>query len=79
MLPIDLKIACHRKPFPKNVKATKKVVFDLVAANFIFEAKYITWLFNIVLVRKSNNNWCICVDYTNLNKAYHKDMYPFSI
>src|SRR5205085_11600475 len=35
------------------------------------------WLANPVLVRKKNGKWCICVDYTDLNKACPKD--PFGL
>ena len=31
---------------------------------------------NIVLVKKANGKWRICVDYTNLNKACPRDAYP---
>ena len=30
----------------------------------------------MVLVRKTNDKWRICVDFTNLNKACLKDSYP---
>jgi len=29
-----------------------------------------------VLVKKSNGKWCMCVDYTDLNKACSRDAYP---
>jgi hypothetical protein len=51
-------------------------VKDLLKANFISEAKYITWLSNVVLVKKSNGKWRMCVDYTDLNMACPKDAYP---
>jgi hypothetical protein len=31
----------------------------------------------VVLVKKASGKWRMCVDYTDLNKAYPKDMYPF--
>ena len=31
---------------------------------------------NIVLFKKSNNKWWLCVDFTDLNKACPKDYYP---
>ena len=31
---------------------------------------------NTVLVKKINNKWRLCVDFTDLNKAYPKDCYP---
>ena len=34
------------------------------------------WLANVVLVKKSNGEWRMCVDYTDLNKACPKDLYP---
>jgi hypothetical protein len=35
------------------------------------------WLPNPVLVIKKNNEWRMCVDYTDLNKHCHKD--PFGV
>ena len=35
------------------------------------------WLANPVLVRKKNNEWRMCVDYTDLNKHCPKD--PFGL
>ncbi|GAU46453.1 hypothetical protein TSUD_402200 [Trifolium subterraneum] len=34
------------------------------------------WLANVVLVKKSNEKWRMCVDFTDLNKACPKDPYP---
>ena len=31
---------------------------------------------NVVLVKKSNSKWRICVDFIDLNKAYPKDSFP---
>jgi len=36
----------------------------LLGAGFIEEAQYTTWLSNIVLVKKANGKWRMCVDYT---------------
>jgi len=47
-----------------------------VQAGFIQKACYTTWLANVVMVKKSNGKWRMCVDYTNLNKACPKDSYP---
>jgi hypothetical protein len=35
------------------------------------------WLTNPILVAKKNREWRMCVDYTDLNKAYKKD--PFGL
>lgn len=37
---------------------------------------YLKWLANSVLVKKSNEKWRTCVDFTNLNKACPKDSFP---
>ena len=34
------------------------------------------WLANVVMVKKANDKWRICVDFTDLNKACPKDSYP---
>ncbi len=34
------------------------------------------WLANVVLVKNASGKWRMCVDFTNLNKAYPKDSYP---
>ena len=44
--------------------------------SFIREVYYPEWLANIVMVKKENGKWRICVDFTELNKAYPKDSYP---
>ena len=43
---------------------------------FIREVYYPKWLANIVMVKKTNGKWRMCVDFTNLNKACLKDSYP---
>ena len=40
-----------------------------------WEIKYMTWLANVVLVKKSNRKWRMCVDYTDLNKNCLKNLY----
>ncbi|XP_057757888.1 uncharacterized protein LOC130976943 [Arachis stenosperma] len=51
-------------------------VKKLIAANFIREIRFTTWLANVVMVKKSNGKWRMCVDFTDLNKACPKDAYP---
>ncbi|XP_072088112.1 uncharacterized protein [Arachis hypogaea] len=48
----------------------------LIDANFIREIRFTTWLANIVMVKKHNGKWRMCVDFTDLNKACPKDAYP---
>ncbi|XP_077232429.1 uncharacterized protein LOC143869754 [Tasmannia lanceolata] len=40
------------------------------------EIKYTDWLTNVVMVKKANGKWRICIDFTVLNKACPKDSYP---
>ena len=35
-----------------------------------------TWLANLVVVRKANRKWRLCIDYTDINKACPKDPFP---
>ena len=45
-------------------------------AGFIREVHYPEWPANIVLVKKANGKWRMCVDFTDLNKACSKDSFP---
>lgn len=40
------------------------------------EVHYPDWLANVVMVKKSNEKWHMCVDFTDLNKACPKDSFP---
>ena len=44
-------------------------------AKFIQRVYYPKWLANVVMVKKANSKWRMCVDFTDLNKAYPKDSY----
>ena len=94
MLGIDPKIACHKlaiNPSFKPVQQKKRKhglewptaiiveVDKLLKVGFIEEAPHITWLANVVMVKKANNSWTICIDFTDLNKAYPKDSYLLPI
>ncbi|XP_072064408.1 uncharacterized protein [Arachis hypogaea] len=55
-----------------SLEETKK----LINAGFIQEIRFTTWLANVVMVKKHNGKWHMCVDFTDLNKACPKDSYP---
>ena len=57
-------------------KAIAKEVRKLHQADFIREMYYPDWLANVVMVKKANGKWRMCVDFTDLNKACPKDSYP---
>jgi hypothetical protein len=48
----------------------------LLEAGFIKEVFHPTWLANLVLVKKKNGKWRMCVDYTSLNKACPEVPFP---
>jgi len=56
-------------------EAIRTEITRLLAAGFIKEVYHPDWLTNPVLVRKKNNQWRTCVDYTDLNKHCPKN--PF--
>jgi len=88
---VDPKVITHRLSLYKEARpvAQKKqnlgeerrqVARDeadkLLQVGFIRKAHYTTWLANVVMVKKANGKWRMCVDYTDLNKACPKDSYP---
>jgi len=86
---IDLDFLCHRLAMDSQVRpirqrrkfneekrqAIKEETQKLLAAGHIREIQYPEWLANVVLVKKSSGKWRMCVDFTNLNKAFPKDSY----
>ena len=48
----------------------------LLEAGFIREVYYPDWLANVVMVKKNNGKWRMCIDFTDLNRACPKDSYP---
>ena len=51
-------------------------VNKLLTAKFIREVYYLVWLVNVVMVKKANEKWKMCVDFMDLNQAYPKDNLP---
>jgi hypothetical protein len=51
----------------------------LLKAGFIREIKCPKWITNTILVKKSNDSWCMCVDYTNVQYTrYRVSMRPMT-
>ena len=63
---------------PERDGAIKDEVQKLMVAKFIREVYYPDWMTNVVMVKKANDKWRICVDFTDLNKACPKDSYSLS-
>ena len=48
----------------------------MTVTKFIREVYYPDWLANVVMVKKANGKWRMCVNFTDLNKACSEDNYP---
>jgi hypothetical protein len=71
--PVKQKLHC----FAKDRKEVIRVdILWLLATGFIYECKNPIWLANPVLVPKKTGQWIMCIDYTDLNRHYHKDPFP---
>ena len=90
-LGVDPKFICHhlnvnpligpkkqlpRRPSKENAEAVREEVAKLKQARAIKEVFYLEWLANTVVVKKKSGKWRVCVDFTDLNKAYPKDPFP---
>lgn len=91
LLGMDSNVAYHKLTINKEVKPVrqKKRCFNherynainsevekLLKVGSIREVIYHEWISNVVLVNKANSKWRKCVDFTDLNKPYHKDNFP---
>ncbi len=85
---VDPDFACHslnvdplshpviqkgRRINPQHVEAVYDEVDKLIKARPIREILYPKWLSNTVVVKKISGKLRVCVDFTDLNKAYLKD------
>jgi len=85
---IDPDFLCHRLTMDEKVRQViqrrrkfnekrrlviKEETQKLLSVGHIREIQYPEWLANVVLVKKANGKWRMCVDFTNLNKACPKD------
>ena len=61
---------------PKRQKAINEEVSKLLQAGAIREVEYPEWLANVVLIKKENGKWRLCIDFTDINKECPKDSFP---
>ena len=61
---------------PERQKAISEEVGKLLQVGAIREVEYPKWLANVVLVKKANSKWRLCIDFTDINKACPKDSFP---
>ena len=57
-------------------KAINEEVNKLLQAKAIQEVEYPDWLANVVLIKKANGKWRLCINFTDVNRAYLKDSFP---
>ena len=57
-------------------KAINEEVGKLLQAGAIKEVEYPEWLANVMLLKKENGKWRLCIDFTDINKACPKDSFP---
>jgi hypothetical protein len=62
----------------EKVEAVRVEVQRLLDAGFIREVVYPEWLANVVMVRKKNGKWPMCIDFIDLNKCCPKDDFPLT-
>ena len=60
---------------PERDNAIKEEVQKLTTSKFIREVYYPDWLANVVMIKKANGKWRMCMDFTDLNKSCPKDSY----
>jgi ribonuclease HI len=65
-----------RKMSEDKAEGARNEVKRLLSAGVIREVTYPEWLANTVMVKKANDKWRICIDFTDLNKACPKDEFP---
>lgn len=65
-----------RRTAPLHEEVVCKEVNRLIEVGAIREILYPTWLSNTVVVKKKNRKWRVCIDFTDLNKACPKDLFP---
>ena len=90
-LGVDLSFICHhlnvnpsvapkkqplRRPSKEPANAVRDEVMKLKKAGAINEVFYLEWLANTVVVKKKSRKWRVFVDFTDLNKACLKDLFP---
>ena len=60
-----------------HVEAINEEMEKLKRLGAIREVFFLKWLANMMVVKKKNGKWRVCVDFTDLNRVCLKD--PFSV
>ena len=67
----------YRYPFYQKTEI-EKIVHDLLEVGYI-KSSHSPFSSPVLLVRKADGSWRMCIDYRSLNKAIVKDKYPIPI
>nr|GEY98638.1 hypothetical protein [Tanacetum cinerariifolium] len=59
----------------KSQVVTKKVV-EWLKVGIVRPVRYLTWISNLVLNKKVEESWMMCIDFKNINSACPKEYYP---
>jgi hypothetical protein len=65
-----------RKISDDKAEGARNKVKRLLSAGVIREVTYPEWLANTMMVKKANEKWRRCIDFTDINKACPKDEFP---
>ena len=65
-----------RRPSKEYANAIRDEVTKLKKAGAIKKIFYPKRLASTVVVKKKSGKWRVCVDFTNLNRACPKDLFP---
>ena len=67
----------NRRSFaPERQKVINEEFGKLLQEKAMREVEYPEWLANVVLVKKENSKWRLCIDFTDINRACPKDSFP---
>ncbi|KAL5844861.1 hypothetical protein ACOSQ4_010819 [Xanthoceras sorbifolium] len=66
----------RRKFAPERNKVINEEIQKLIDIGSVREVNYPDRLANVVVVKKKNGKWRVCIDFTDLNKACPKDSFP---
>jgi hypothetical protein len=61
---------------PCKVAAIKLEVEKILKVGFVYPVALTDWVSNIVPVTEKQCTIYVCIDYRDINKAFHKDNYP---
>ncbi|GKD29457.1 hypothetical protein Tco_1240235 [Tanacetum coccineum] len=78
MYPLAEPVVHKRRPVaPEGRLAPKERVCRWLGEGLIRKVRHPEWITNAIPIKLANGTWKVQMDYSSLNKACSKDMYPF--